>query len=656
MNNGATNDMKKSATASDDEDKKQYNTMNNGNDTMEDNNTDLNNDNDDVSGDKKTDNNNGNNSVVVSELIKILKEEMYLLSIGCISLLCSTMSNSAVPKALGKVIDNSKSCSTSTSFSSIYSDVPLALILGGGLSSFIRTFTLNKVANNIDYKLRQRLFKSLLYNSSEAQKETVTTTSTNLVLMNEDIPEISKMLTTTSANIIRNLSSITYSSYNMLSIDKTLCLVSLSIIPFIGSSAVIFLKILSKFKKQLKDNMLSCNEFWEERCNLLYTIKFYNRQEYEIESCNDILHANRNLGNKYSLWYGGFMGSMFISTCLALLGVVSFGMNRISNNSPKSSLSSGNFTSFASYSILLGLGTTGFLDTLSKLRHGFESAKRVFNVILSSSNNTAIKNDDDINEITINPTSIVISNVSYTYPGSKTPTLQNINLTLQKGKTYAIVGKNGVGKSTLVNILSGFTQPTNGTVSLLHNNSNKTEKTKLHNLNQNSQRLLIGIIPQSPHLFNTSVYNNITYSKPNASSEEVKSLQKLCNIDDIDTTLNNIGKNGCCISGGQRQRIALARVLLHNPKLLLILDEPMNNLDSDGMDMLLNDTLLSNNKEDVDAAAIVLVTHNKEYLKNVNEIIVLGNGDNDDHDSSSSIIGVGNLNDLEMNGILDQAM
>ena len=85
------------------------------------------------------------------------------------------------------------------------------------------------------------------------------------------------------------------------------------------------------------------------------------------------------------------MGSMFISTCLALLSVVSFGMNRISNNSPKSSLSSGNFTSFASYSILLGLGTTGFLDTLSKLRHGFESAKRVFNVILSSSNNTAIK-------------------------------------------------------------------------------------------------------------------------------------------------------------------------------------------------------------------------------------------------------------------------
>ena len=458
-----------------------------------------------------------------------------------------------------------------------------------------------------------------MHNSEEVS------TSKSLILMNEDIPEVGKMLTTTSANILRNLSSITYSSYNMLHIDPTLCLASLSIIPMIGSSAVLFLKVLSKLKKQLKSNMIQCNEFWEERVNLLNTVQYYNRQSYEIEHCDDILKEYTNIGSRYSLWYGGFMGSMFTSTCVALLGVVGYGMNRINTTS----LSSGNFTSFATYSVLLGVGTTGFLDTLSKLRHGYDCAKRVFSVI-DIPHETQHFKDTTI----IDPSSIVIHDVSYKHPGATSPTLRNINLTLEKGKSYAIVGKNGTGKSTLVNLLSGSLQPTQGTISI----HTPSVDVNLHNLDPHTQSNYIGIIPQSPHLFNTTIYDNIIYSKPSASPSQVKSLLKLCNIHEI--TQTTIGKNGCNISGGQRQRIALARVLLHNPELLFILDEPMNNLDNDGMDMLLKDAVFS--KKD---KAVVLVTHDKECLNFVDEIIVLADGE---------IVGCGSWSDLK--GVLDEVM
>merc|ERR1711862_365419 len=99
------------------------------------------------------------------------------------------------------------------------------------------------------------------------------------------------------------------------------------------------------------------------------------------------------------------MGTLFISTCCALLGVVSYGMERVNNNNSSTRnnnvLSSGNFTSFASYTILLGLGTTGFLNTLSTLRHGYDAAKRVFEVILSSSSSSSDNNTTK--EIIIDP-------------------------------------------------------------------------------------------------------------------------------------------------------------------------------------------------------------------------------------------------------------
>ena len=172
---------------------------------------------------------------------------------------------------------------------------------------------------------------------------------------------------------------------------------------------------------------------------------------------------------------------------------------------------------------------------------------------------------------------IAFENVSFTYPGTDTPALCDINLSIAAGQTVALVGPSGAGKTTMSNLVARFYDPTLGRVTL--------DGRDLRDYDVETFRSLLGVVEQDVFLFDGTIAQNIAYARREATAEEIRSAAEAANATEFIDRMTDgmqtvIGERGVRLSGGQRQRLAIARAILADPK-LLILDEATSNLDTE---------------------------------------------------------------------------
>jgi ABC-type multidrug transport system fused ATPase/permease subunit len=196
--------------------------------------------------------------------------------------------------------------------------------------------------------------------------------------------------------------------------------------------------------------------------------------------------------------------------------------------------------------------------------------------------------------------------------------LKDVNLVIEKGKTVALVGQSGSGKSTMVDMLPRFYDVSKGRILI---DENPVDDLKIADL-----RSLMGIVSQESILFNDSIYNNIIFGKPNATQEEVVEAAKIANAHEfILHTENgyetNIGDGGNKLSGGQKQRISIARAILKNPP-ILILDEATSSLDTES-EKLVQDAL---NKLMKNRTSVV-IAHRLSTIRKAGLICVMHEGE-----------------------------
>lgn len=236
---------------------------------------------------------------------------------------------------------------------------------------------------------------------------------------------------------------------------------------------------------------------------------------------------------------------------------------------------------------------------------------------------------------------IEIRDLTFSYDGEKT-VLNNINLTIEKGKTVALVGQSGSGKSTLVDLIPRYYDVTSGEVLI--------DGVNVKGMTVKSLRSLIGNVNQEAILFNDSFYNNITFGVENATMEQVVEAAKIANAHDfIMATENgydtNVGDRGCLLSGGQRQRISIARAILKNPP-ILILDEATSALDTES-ERLVQEAL----ERLMKTRTTIAIAHRLSTIKNADEICVLMEGrivERGKHDELLQLGGVyKRLNDMQ---------
>jgi len=253
--------------------------------------------------------------------------------------------------------------------------------------------------------------------------------------------------------------------------------------------------------------------------------------------------------------------------------------------------------------------STGYYN----IQKGMASFERVEHILF-----TEVKIKDRENAVPVSKfeSAIEYSDVSFSYDTE--PVLKNINLTIEKGKTIAIVGKSGSGKSTLVDLLPRFIDPVSGTILI---NGQSIQEFKIADL-----RNLMGIVSQQSILFNDTFFNNIAFGLDEAKEEDVITAAKIANAHDfiMETShgyQTNVGDAGSKMSGGQRQRISIARALLKNPP-ILILDEATSSLDTESEKYVQEaiEHLMKNRTS-------IVIAHRLSTVKHADEIFVLEEGE-----------------------------
>ncbi|MBE9166874.1 ATP-binding cassette domain-containing protein [Pleurocapsales cyanobacterium LEGE 06147] len=212
---------------------------------------------------------------------------------------------------------------------------------------------------------------------------------------------------------------------------------------------------------------------------------------------------------------------------------------------------------------------------------------------------------------------ISFEKVSFSYPGHDKIILKEINLWIPKGRTIALVGASGAGKSTIADLLPRFYDPTNGRITI--------DGVDLREYDLRSLRQTMGVVSQDTFLFNNSIRYNIAYGMPEVTEEEIVAAAKRANAHEFITQLSQglnteIGDRGVMLSGGQRQRIAIARALLRNPD-ILILDEATSALDT------VSERLVQEAIEELSRDRTTLViAHRLSTIQKAYQIVVLDRG------------------------------
>jgi len=268
-----------------------------------------------------------------------------------------------------------------------------------------------------------------------------------------------------------------------------------------------------------------------------------------------------------------------------------------------------------------------FASAYSSIQKGLASAERIDKIL-----NAEVSISDKANPTRIKTfeKNIEFKNVSFAYrKGEVGWVLNDINLTITKGKTIALVGQSGSGKTTLADMLPRFYDTTNGDI-LIDGISLKDAAIK-------DIRSLMGIVTQESILFNDTVFNNIAFGIDNATEADVIAAAKIANAHDFIMQMpngyqTNIGDRGNKMSGGQRQRMSIARAVLKNPP-ILILDEATSALDTES-ERLVQDAL---NKLMQNRTSIV-IAHRLSTIQHADEIIVMQKGEIIERGNHSALI------------------
>ncbi len=246
------------------------------------------------------------------------------------------------------------------------------------------------------------------------------------------------------------------------------------------------------------------------------------------------------------------------------------------------------------------------------VKKGNSAAERVLEILETEN---PIKDKDGATEKLDFNTGIELSNVSFKYENDYV--LKDFNLKVEKGKTIALVGQSGSGKSTVANLVTRFYDVNKGDILI--------DGTNIKDITKKSLRGLMGLVTQDSILFNDSVKNNIALGKENATMEEIVAAAKVANAHDFIMELphgydTNIGDGGGKLSGGQKQRLSIARAVLKNPP-IMILDEATSALDTES-ERLVQDAL----EKMMQNRTSIVIAHRLSTIQNADTIVVMSKG------------------------------
>ncbi|MFY0593384.1 ABC transporter ATP-binding protein [Roseivirga sp.] len=428
--------------------------------------------------------------------------------------------------------------------------------------------------------------------------------------MTNDVQEIEVTLMSSIKVFFREPATIIVYLIFLFSTSVKLTLFTLVFFPIMG---LIISEIVKKLKKKAKLSQESLGRIvnlMDETFGGMRVIKAFNARNYvgnlfEAET-RTYRKINVSMARKNELAspVSQFLGILVVATLLVVGG-------NLVLEGDTTMKAPGLLVYIVVFSQILNPAKS-ISQSISNIQRGMASADRIFKLIdekpLIQNTESAVKKSSFESDINFN-------NVGFTY--EKEAVLKDINLTIKKGQTIALVGSSGAGKSTLADLVPRFYDTTMGDITI--------DGISIKEIEVDSLRSLMGIVTQESILFNDTVAKNIAFAMPNAKHDDIVKAAKIANAHDFIMELENgyetsVGERGGKLSGGQRQRLSIARAIMKNPP-ILILDEATSALDTES-EKLVQEALTNLMKN----RTSLVIAHRLSTIQHADTILVMDKG------------------------------
>ena len=500
----------------------------------------------------------------------------------------------------------------------------LTFIIWGleSLFDYLSAVTWRGISQDIEHSLRTETFKNVL--SLDMKYFENKSSGRLMAILNDDVNQLERFLDTGANKLLQTATTVIVIGGTFLYISPLIATFAFIPIPIIIFGSFKFTTTIASRYERIRESIETLNSNLSNSISGILNVKSFTREVKELErietSSNEVKSANYHAIKLSAAFIPiirvailfGFTATLLIGGFLALDGEIKV----------------------ATYSVLLFI-TQRLLWPLTELGDTFDLYQRAmasFNRIFSLKNESSEIGNGDI-EFKKLKNKIELKDVSFSYVENFN-VLNKVDLTIQAGKTTAIVGSTGSGKSTLIKLLLRLYEINNGSISY---DSNSLKEIELSSLREK-----IGLVSQDVFLFEGTVIENIAYGDLNASESQVWNAAQKSEADEFINNLPQkektiVGERGQKLSGGQRQRISIARAILKNPE-ILILDEATSSVDNEteaaiqrSLDILKKDR------------TVIVIAHRLSTVRNADIIYVLENGsvvESGNHESLLDIEGV----------------
>ena len=483
----------------------------------------------------------------------------------------------------------------------------LSLFLLKNLFSYLASFFITYLRNGVLKDLRNNLYKKIVNQPiaffSDQRKGDI------MSRMIGDVNEVQNSMLSALESFIREPLTIIFSILVMLGISVKLTLFTFIFIPIAAA-------VISKIGKSLKKNSIAVQQeqgrflsLIEETIGGLRVIKAFNAESIFSKRFADSSQTFNRLSNKVmnrqnlGSPMSEFLGILMIAVLLWFGGSLVL---------VDKTLEGTQFIAFMGLAYNILTPAKAISRASYDMRRGNAAAERILEILDYDNPIKERENPVVIKDFT---TAITLNNVTFAY--AEQPVLTNFSLEVPKGKTVALVGQSGSGKSTIANLITRFYDVNEGAILI--------DGVDVKDMQTASLRKLIGVVSQDSILFNDTIKNNLLIGKPDATDEELITAAKIANayefIKDLPEGFDtNIGDAGSKLSGGQKQRLSIARAVLKNPP-IMVLDEATSALDTE------SERLVQNALENMmKHRTSIVIAHRLSTIQNADLIVVMQKG------------------------------
>lgn len=526
--------------------------------------------------------------------------------VAIIALVINALSDTYMLSLLKPLLDEGFGQSDSEFLRTMPIIILMLMIVRGG-SGFVSAYFMSWVSNNVVMKLRRQVFNHFMQMPvSFFDRES---TGRLLSRITYDTEQVAGATSQALVNIVRETASLLGLIGLMVWSSWQLSLVLLVVGPIVAIAIGVVSRRFRKISKNMQTEMGNLTSSSEQMLNGHKVVLSCGGQPVEEERFNHVSNAMRQQNMKMvvvsqlSSPVVQMIGSSALVTVLFLASV----------DSIRAELTAGTFTVVFSAMLSMLRPLRGLTSVMSDFQRGMAACQTLFSLMDMPTENDEgklvkekVKGD------------VEVRNATFTYPTKDIPALKDVSFNIPSGKTVALVGRSGSGKSTIASLFTRFYNLDSGSISL---DGHDVRDYDLQNL-----RTHFGIVSQHVHLFNDTVANNIAYAAEDKfTKEQIIEAAKLAYAHEFIEALDNgydtvIGENGTTLSGGQRQRLAIARALLRDAP-VLILDEATSALDTESeraiqaaLDVLQKDK------------TVLVIAHRLSTIENADEILVIEDG------------------------------